>query len=85
MVEKTFVMSMYANKEELYKAKAEYYMKRLGKVRKAFRKYARSVGCGCCRDFEEHAAASEKLGKLLNFNPYSDGSGYNFYTDKEEK
>ena len=59
--------------------------KKLQEVRSAFREYVKSEGCGCCRDNDEHDAASKKLGKLLNFNPYSDGSGYNFYDDKEEK
>jgi hypothetical protein len=58
--------------------------KRLAKIRKAFRKYVKAEGCGCCRDYEQHKKAGNKLGKLLNFNPYSDGSGYNFYNDEEE-
>lgn len=52
-------------------------------VRDAFQDYVRSEGCSCCQDYEAHKEAGNKLGKLLNFKPYSDGSGYDFYERKD--
>jgi hypothetical protein len=52
------------------------------KVKAAFKKYFESEGCGCCSNPREHRKAAKKLGKLLNFNKYSDDSGYDFYEGK---
>jgi len=50
------------------------------KLRQAFSDYVRSEGCSCCRDEVTHAAAAaDRLGELLGFTPYPDGSGYDFY------
>lgn len=83
MADEQFVMSMYANKEALYEAKAAYYMKKVNEIRTAFTKYYRSEGCGCCQDNPAHKEAEMELGELLNFNKYSDDSGYDFYENEK--
>lgn len=48
-------------------------------IRQALADYIKSEGCGCCGNREPHEEASARLGKLLDVEPYSDGSGFNFY------
>ncbi len=47
------------------------------KIRTAFAQYRRSEGCGCCEssDHDEH---EKELGKLLEAQPFEDGSGYDW-------
>lgn len=54
--------------------------KKLNKLRIAISEYMRSEGCGCCTDEPMHSQISDKIGKLLKFAPYDDGSGYDFYS-----
>ena len=54
--------------------------KRTIEIRQALADYMISEGCSCCQDCDAHDAAAEKLAKLLNVEPYEDGSGYNFYS-----
>ena len=49
-------------------------------LRTAVADYMRSEGCTCCQDVEAHEKHTETLAKLLNVEPYSDGSGYDFTT-----
>jgi len=49
------------------------------KVRKAFADYKRTEGCTCCQDIDGHEAALEVIAKLLDIEPYDDGSGYDVY------
>lgn len=53
---------------------------RIEEAQKAVKEYYKTEGCGCCGDYEGHHKASIELGKLLNFTPYSDGSGYDLST-----
>lgn len=48
-------------------------------IRTAFADYVKSEGCGCCGSKDAHDEASERLGKLLDVEKYSDGIGFNFY------
>lgn len=56
----------------------------LEKIKEAFSEYYKSEGCGCCQDMDAHEEAAKKLGKLLDYPQYDDGSGYDFWP-KEEK
>lgn len=47
-------------------------------VRAALANYMRSEGCACCRDIDAHKKHTEALAKLLDVEPYDDGSGYDF-------
>lgn len=47
-------------------------------VRAALANYMRSEGCGCCSDRDAHKEDEEVLAKLLDVEPYLDGSGYDF-------
>lgn len=49
------------------------------KIKIAFSDYIRSEGCSCCRNIDAHKDAEVRLGKLLDYPKYEDGSGYNFY------
>lgn len=51
----------------------------LQEVKKAFSDYVKSEGCSCCCDIDAHNEASIRIGELLGFEKYEDGSGYNFY------
>lgn len=51
----------------------------LRELQEAVIAYVKSEGCDCCRDYDAHKEAKGKLGKLLKFEKYDDGSGYNFY------
>lgn len=53
-------------------------------VRTAVANYIRSEGCGCCSDRDAHREDEEALAKLLDVEPYLDGSGYDFgkYNEK---
>lgn len=53
-------------------------------LREAIANYMSSEGCSCCQDKEKHDEAAEQLAKLLDVEPYDDGSGYNFYQYKSE-
>jgi hypothetical protein len=53
--------------------------KRTEKIRAAVANYIQSEGCACCQDVEGHKKAAEVLAKLLEVEPYDDGSGYDFY------
>lgn len=48
-------------------------------LQEAVQEYVSSEGCTCCEDHEAHKLAARKLGKLLKFPIYDDGSGYNLY------
>lgn len=47
-------------------------------VRRAVAEYMYSEGCSCCRSVDEHDKNKKRLAKLLDVEPYSDGSGYDF-------
>lgn len=47
-------------------------------IRTAVADYMRSEGCSCCENTHAHAEHKETLAKLLDVNPYDDGSGYDF-------
>lgn len=49
------------------------------KIKIAFSDYVRSEGCSCCRNIDDHKDAEVRLGELLDYPKYEDGSGYNFY------
>jgi len=53
--------------------------KKLNLIRAAFADYAWSEGCSCCQNPEQHDIAADKLGELLDFTRYEDGSGWDFY------
>jgi hypothetical protein len=53
--------------------------KRTERIRAAVANYIRSEGCSCCQDIDAHTKAAEVLAKLLEVDPYDDGSGYDFY------
>lgn len=55
------------------------------KVRRAFANYTYSEGCSCCRDYDSHIKHAKVLGKLLDVEPYDDGSGYNFNKYRSKK
>ena len=47
-------------------------------VRAAVANYMRSEGCACCQNVAAHEKYTEVLAKLLDVEPYDDGSGYDF-------
>ena len=47
-------------------------------IRNALADYISAEGCSCCRADDAHAAAAERLAKLLHVPKYKDGSGYDF-------
>jgi hypothetical protein len=49
------------------------------KLRKAFGDYKSSEGCSCCEGTEDHEEAAKVIAELLDVEPYSDGSGFDFY------
>jgi hypothetical protein len=53
-------------------------------LRTAIADYMISEGCSCCQDTEKHNEAAENIAKLLDVEPYEDGSGYDFYKYKTE-
>jgi hypothetical protein len=53
-------------------------MNEIEKIRQAFADYRRAEGCGCCRNSEKHEEAEKQLAELLNCEPYSDLSGFNW-------
>ncbi len=53
-------------------------MKKTEQIRQALADYMHSEGCSCCRNVERHEDSAERLAKLLDVPPYSDGSGYDF-------
>jgi hypothetical protein len=55
------------------------------KVRQAVADYMASEGCSCCQDVDAHKEHKERLGKLLNVEPYSDNSGRDFSKYRSEK
>ncbi len=54
-------------------------------IRQAVADYMYSEGCSCCRNIDEHEENSKRLGKLLEVEPYSDGSGYDFFKYRTEE
>lgn len=54
---------------------------KLAAIRAAFREFYKTLGCGCCSDYDGKKVAEEKIAILLDFKPYSDGSGYAFYDE----
>lgn len=59
--------------------------KKIEKIRQAFADYVASEGCSCCQDREGHKEAAAKLAKLLDIEPFEDGSGHNFYKYQTQK
>jgi hypothetical protein len=57
------------------------------KLRQAVADYMSSEGCSCCRNIEDHRLHEKTLAEMLDVEPYSDGSGYNFnkYCSPEHK
>ena len=55
------------------------------KIKDAFTVYFATEGCSCCEDTEGHNEAMDKLGKLLHYEKFSDGSGWDVYTRREER
>lgn len=53
---------------------------RLFAAKRAFSEYVKSEGCSCCRDGAAHERAAEKIAEALGFDPYPDGSGFDFYS-----
>ena len=53
--------------------------KKIEEIRKWIANYMVAEGCGCCRDYDGHEKAQEKLAKLLDVPKYDDDSGYDFY------
>jgi len=53
-------------------------------IREAFRAFYKTLGCGCCSDYEAKKVAEKTLALLLGFKPFDDGSGYNFYNEDTE-
>lgn len=47
-------------------------------IRTAIADYMRSEGCSCCENIEDHEKHKEILANLLDIEPYSDGSGFDF-------
>jgi hypothetical protein len=58
--------------------KEQTFSEGLAEIREAVADYMRSEGCSCCEDIEAHEQHKARLAKLLNVEPYSDGSGYDF-------
>ena len=48
------------------------------RIRKVVADYMHSEGCGCCSNKEKHAKNEKRLALLLQVEPHTDGSGYNF-------
>jgi hypothetical protein len=73
-------------KERLYELnkerKSNVHEEKLKAIRVAVANYVASEGCTCCQNIEEHEKAANQLGELLEFTPYDDGSGYDFYEFK---
>lgn len=59
------------------------YIIKLKQIKIAFAKYVKSEGCSCCQDFKEHEKTKNIIGKLLEFERFTDNSGYDFYIDTE--
>lgn len=57
---------------------------KIAAIRVAFREFYKTLGCGCCENREDKIKAEEKIALLLDFKPYSDGSGYAFYDEDTE-
>jgi hypothetical protein len=47
-------------------------------IRQAVADYMQAEGCSCCRNNEDHQAATARLARLLRVPKYADGSGFNF-------
>ena len=47
------------------------------RIRTAFAQYRRSEGCGCCES-SDHDDHEKERGKLLEAQPFEDGSGYDW-------
>lgn len=56
----------------------------IGQIRRAVAKYIASEGCDCCRG-RSHDKDADRLAKLLDIPPYSDGSGYDFNSVLEKR
>lgn len=63
----------------------QYSRELLEALRTSFSEYVKSEGCSCCSDNEKHEESAEKIGELLGFQKYGDGSGYDFYTIQKHK
>jgi hypothetical protein len=56
----------------------KYTEEHIEKIREAFADYRRAEGCSCCRDIDSHEEAEKRLAKLLNPEPYDDGTGWDW-------
>lgn len=51
---------------------------KMAELRRAVADYMRAEGCSCCRDYDAHKQAGERIALLLGVPAYPDGSGYDF-------
>jgi hypothetical protein len=75
-----------AGMELILSAMEEYTSQFQESLRQAVADYMRSEGCSYCQDVDAHKEHKKKLAELLNVEPYSDGSGFDFrpYRTKDE-
>ena len=50
----------------------------MDRIREAVADYMYSEGCDCCSDRNIHLEDEKQLALLLQVEPFTDGSGYNF-------